>query len=144
MVSLIGYKMVQDNKHFPEEIYMEIMSYLIPTYLLNIPEIHNYNKVVDTIPRFESVCECKHGLVASVGCPEKFGYVTKKNYSIRYIYHLKHNYKYTTQSSEKTRFIQVYLPFLLNQNHAKQYDDYLQSNQCKKRKKRDLHKAIYG
>ena len=135
MVSLIGYKMVQDNKHFPEEIYREIMSYLIPKYLLNIPEIHNYNKVMDTIPGFESVCECEHGCG---GCPEKFGFVTKTDYSIRYIYHLKYNYKYSI------RFIQVYLPFLLNQNHAKQYDDYIQSNQCKKRKKRDLHKAIYG
>ena len=146
MVSLIGYKMVQENKHFPEEIYMEIMSYLIPKYLLNIPEIHNYNKVVDTIPRFESVCNCVHGIG---DCPEKFGYVTTTDYTIRYFYHLN----YTTSAASRRKrsslpnpppYIQVYLPFLLNQNHEKQYDDYIQSNQCKKRKKRDLHKAIYG
>ena len=140
MVSLIGYKMVHENKHLPGEIYEEIMSYLIPKYLLNIREIQNYNKVVASITGFESVCKCAHG---HGDCPEKFGYVTTTDYTIRYIYHLKHNYKYTTQPSS-TRFIQVYLPFLLNQNHHEQYNDYLQSNQHEKRKKRDLHKAIYG
>ena len=141
MVSLIGYKMIQENKHLPGEIYKEIMSYLIPKYLLNIPEINNYNKVVAEIPGFESTCECEHGCG---GCPEKFGYVTTIDYTIRYIYHLKHNYKYTTQSSEKTRFIWVYLPFLPNENHEQQYVDYLQSNHIEKRGERDLHKAIYG
>ena len=148
MVSLIGYKMVHENKHLPGEIYEEIMSYLIPKYLLNIREIQNYNKVVAFIPGFESVCKCAHG---HGDCPEKFGYVTTTDYTIRYFYHL--NYKYTTHhSSTRQRsslpnpppYIQVYLPFLLNQNHHEQYNDYLQSNQHEKRKKRDLHKAIYG
>ena len=132
MVSLIGYAMVRLNKHLPGEIYEEIMSYLTPKYLLNTPEISQYNKVMAAIPGFDIVSSDM----------ERFGYVTTQDYTIRYIYRLKHNYKYTR------RFIIVYLPFLPGVNHQEQYHIYhlLQDSpyQHETRTKRDLYKAKYG
>ena len=85
MVSLIGYAMVRQNKHLPEEMYRKIMSYLIPKYLLDIPEIKNYNKVMAAIPGFDPIIpEC----LTLPWMTEKFGYVTTKDYTIRYFYRL--------------------------------------------------------
>ena len=133
MVSLIGYAMVRQNNHLPEEMYRKIMSYLIPKYLLDIPEIKNYNKVMAAIPGFDPIIpEC----LTLPWMTEKFGYVTTKDYTIRYFYRLTNNL--TT-----IRYITVYLPFRPGENHQEQYDDYHRL-QYEKGRKRDLQKAIYG
>ncbi len=53
MTTLIGYYMVRQNKHLPGEMYLEIMSYLVPKYLSDTEEIKNYNKVVADVPGFD-------------------------------------------------------------------------------------------
>jgi hypothetical protein len=148
MVSLIGYAMVRENKHLPGEIYKEIMSYLIPRYLLNTPEINNYNKVVAAIPGFD----------IDITPKRIFSSATHSFKTVKFIYRLKRDFKnitssrdsiavHTPQLRDAPPFENEYIPPFEN-NYKEQYHIYhlLQSSpyQHEVRTRRDILKALYG
>ena len=138
MVSLIGYAMVRENKHLPGEIYKEIMSYLIPRYLLNTPEIKNYNKVVAGIPGFD----------IDITPKRIFSSATHSFKTVKFIYRLKRKFKNLTSSRDS---IVVFTPqhtLAFEDDYKEQYHIYhlLQSSpyQHEVRTRRDILKALYG
>jgi hypothetical protein len=141
MATLLGYLMVQKNKHLPEEIYREIMGYLVPKYLLHTPEIKQYNKVVADIPGFDTDITPKR-ILTVFGTPFR---------TVKFIYRLKREWKNITKPHRRNTII-VHLPFtgrpFLTHHYIEQYNIYhlLQASgyQREKRTKRDLHKAKYG
>ena len=144
MATLLGYLMVQKNKHLPEEIYREIMGYLVPKYLLHTPEIKQYNKVVADIPGFD----------IDITPKRIYSSAAKSFRTVKFIYRLKMEWKNITNPHRRNTII-VHLPFTeeivpqLHINHyTEQYNIYhlLQASayQREKRTKRDLRKAKYG
>lgn len=138
MVSLIGYAMVRENKHLPGEIYKEIMSYLIPRYLLNTPEVKNYNKVVAAIPGFD----------IDITPKRIFSSTTHSFKTVKFIYRLKREFKNITSTRDS---IVVYTPPqtpAFEDDYKEQYHIYhlLQSSpyQHEVRTRRDILKALYG
>ena len=131
MASIVGLWMVRKNKHLPKELYLEILSYLLPKHLLATIHIRNYNKVVKSIPGFE---------VSSSNPRRIFSSATKSFQTVRYIYKLKRKWKKTrpnnpANSMDRNTSI-VYVPACISRSrsrtagasttthHAKQYDIY--------------------
>ena len=141
MASLIGHAMVRHrwglDGHLPVELYKKIMSYLLPKYLLNTPEIKLYNKVVTDIPGFD----------VDITPKRIFSSAAKSFRTVKFIYRLKMEWKNTRAMAPPNTII-VHLPFLPGVNHQEQYHIYhlLQDSpyQREKRTKRDLYKAKYG
>ena len=143
MATLLGYLMVQKNKHLPEEIYREIMGYLTPKYLLQTPEIKQYNKAVADIPGFDTDITPKR----------MFSGANKTFMTVTFIYRLKRKWKNITNPNGRN-IIRVHLPFteevvsIPPYQYIEQYNIYhlLQASayQREKRTKRDFRKAKYG
>ena len=137
MVSIIGYAMVRRNNHLPEEIYREIVSFLVPKYLLGTKEIQNYNQVITAIPRFEPV-----------PAPQCIYSSYKNSFrTVRFIYRLKRKWRNITKAYGRN-CIKVTLPMENTLQNSKQYHIYhllqVGNGRHKKRMKRDLYKATYG
>ena len=136
MASIIGYAMVRQNKHLPEEIYREIISYLVPKYLLDTKEIKNYNKVITAIPRFEPA-----------PAPQRiFSSYMNSFRTVRFIYRLKRKWKNITKAYGRN-YITVTVP-MDSSAGSEQYHMYyllqVGNELHEKRMKRDICKATYG
>jgi len=135
--------MVRQNKHLPEEMYLEIMSYLVPKYLSDTEEIKNYNKVVADVPGFD----------INITPKRIFSIPTNSFPTVKFIYRLKREWKNITNPHGRNT-ISVHVPNLEKSIslpeyiYTEQYNIYhlLQSSpyQHEKRTKRDLYKARYG
>ena len=142
MVSIIGYVMVRNNKHLPEEIYCEIMTFLVPKFLMDTKEIKNYNKVVADIPGFDTDVT-----------PKRMFSVPNAFPTVKFIYRLKRKWKNITKPHDRNT-IMVHLPHvekivsLPPYRYIEQYNIYhlLQPSAYlrEKRTKYYLHKAKYG
>ena len=145
MVSIIGYAMIQNNKHLPGEIYREIMSFLVPKFLLDTKEIKNYNKVVADIPGFGMDITLRR---IFPNCLDSQSFHT-----VKFIYRLERKWKNITRPYDRNT-IKVHLPHvekivsILPDNYTEQYNIYhlLQSSayQRETRTKHHLQKAKYG
>ncbi len=108
MAAIIAEWMVKKNKHLPQELYIEILSYLLPKHLWNAPEIKKYNKVIQSIPGIE---------VPSTRPLRIFSSATKSFRTVRYIYKLKRKWKnkpnqYPPPMERNT--IAVYVPYTIS------------------------------
>lgn len=128
--------MVRKNKHLPEEMYREIISYLLPKHLLATKEVKNYNKVVADIPGFETAPPPQRVISSA----------TNKFRIVRFIYRLKKK----LQLYSNRNIIIVFLPYEEETLYtlAEQYNIYhlLQNNQepRNKKNKQFLERAKYG
>ena len=128
--------MVRKNKHLPEEMYREIISYLLPKHLLATKEVKNYNKVVADIPGFEAAPPPQRVISSA----------TNKFRIVRFIYRLKKK----LQLYSNRNIIIVFLPYEEETLYtlAEQYNIYhlLQNNQEQRNKKNKtfIERAKYG
>jgi len=156
MAAIIAEWMVAKNKHLPEELYIEILSYLLPKHLLKTPEIKKYNKVIQSIPRFEGTASRPKRLFSSA---------TNSFRTVRYIYKLNRKWKNKREQNptpmERNTII-VYVPYTISasrrltlygpngeiNNHISEYFVYASQLHSSKRiavqNKHFIERAKYG
>ena len=109
MTAIIAEWMVKRNKHLPQELYLEILSYLLPKHLLQTEEVIKYNKVVYEIPGFDSPGAQPRRIFSSA---------TNSFRTVRYIYKLNRKWKKTRTNNDLAPMdrntIIVYVPHTIS------------------------------